>query len=135
MVERDTVKFRVARAARSANGSQLSGASNLKTNKSHSARTCTFAPHTTDAPNNLIGLIRDGLACGRNGGLIRLITLTLSWLAGAVRRCAGWPGGDACGFVAQMVFWDSLHESSVIAEGDEQLDPYEVQDQELVVLQ
>jgi hypothetical protein len=32
------------------------------------------------------------------------------------------------GFVAQMVFWDSLHESSVMAEGDEQLDPYEVQD-------
>jgi hypothetical protein len=32
------------------------------------------------------------------------------------------------GFVAQMVFWDSLHESSVMAEGDEQLDPYEAQD-------
>jgi hypothetical protein len=32
------------------------------------------------------------------------------------------------GFVAQMVFWDSLHEFSVIDEGDEQLDPYEVQD-------
>ena len=39
------------------------------------------------------------------------------------------------GFVAQMVFWDSLHESSVIAEGDEQLGPYAVQDHELVVLQ
>jgi hypothetical protein len=39
------------------------------------------------------------------------------------------------GFVAQMVFSDSLYESSVIAEGDEQLGPYEVQDQELVILQ
>ncbi len=39
------------------------------------------------------------------------------------------------GFVAQMVFWDSLYESSMIAEGVEQLDPYEVQDQELVILQ
>ncbi len=34
-----------------------------------------------------------------------------------------------------MVFWDALYESSMIAEGDEQLDPYEVQDQELVILQ
>ena len=34
-----------------------------------------------------------------------------------------------------MGLWDSLYESSVIAELDEQLDPYEVQDQELVVLQ
>jgi hypothetical protein len=31
----------------------------------------------------------------------------------------------AMGFVAQMVFWDSLYESSVIAEGDELSDPYE----------
>ena len=34
-----------------------------------------------------------------------------------------------------MGLWDSLYESSVIAEGDEQLGPYEVQDQELVILQ
>jgi hypothetical protein len=39
------------------------------------------------------------------------------------------------GVVEQMVFWVSLYESSVIAEGDEQLGPYEVQDQESVVLQ
>ena len=34
-----------------------------------------------------------------------------------------------------MGCWDSLYETSVIAEWDEQLAPYEVQDQELVVLQ
>ena len=34
-----------------------------------------------------------------------------------------------------MGCWDSLYETSVIAEWDEQLGPYEVQDQELVVLQ
>ena len=39
------------------------------------------------------------------------------------------------GFVAQMGWWDSLYESNVIAEVDEQLVPYEVQDHELVVLQ
>ena len=39
------------------------------------------------------------------------------------------------GFVAQMSWWDSLYESSVIAESDEQLGPHEIQDQELVVLQ
>ena len=43
--------------------------------------------------------------------------------------------GPEDGFVAQVVFSDSLYESSVIAEGDEQLGPYEVQDQELVILQ
>lgn len=111
MVERDTVKFRVARAARSANGSQLSGASNLKTNKSHSARTCTFAPHTTDAPNNLIGLIRDGLACGRNGGLIRLITLTLSclagWLADWLVLCVIAPVGAVAMLAALLHKWSS----------------------------
>ena len=41
----------------------------------------------------------------------------------------------AGGFVAQMSWWDSLYEASVISESDEQLGPYEVQDQELVVLQ
>ena len=39
------------------------------------------------------------------------------------------------GFVAQIGRWDSLYESSVIVEWDEQLAPYDVQDQELVVLQ
>ena len=34
-----------------------------------------------------------------------------------------------------MGCWDSLYETSVIAEWDEQLGPYEVQDRELVVLQ
>jgi len=34
-----------------------------------------------------------------------------------------------------MCWWDSLYESSVIADWNEQLGPYEVQDQELVVLQ
>jgi hypothetical protein len=46
-----------------------------------------------------------------------------------------WQCPQLSGFVAQMVFSDSLYESSVIAEGDEQLGPYEVQDQELVILQ
>jgi hypothetical protein len=30
------------------------------------------------------------------------------------------------GFVAQMYWWDSLYESSVMVEGDEQLGPYEI---------
>jgi hypothetical protein len=42
---------------------------------------------------------------------------------------------SAHGFVAQMVCWDSVYESSVIDEGDEQLGRYETQDHELVVLQ
>jgi len=39
------------------------------------------------------------------------------------------------GFVAQILPWDSSHESSVITGRYEQLGPYEIQDHELVVLQ
>ena len=42
---------------------------------------------------------------------------------------------DHDGFVAQIPFRDSSHESSMIAGGYEQLGPYEAQDHELVDLQ
>ena len=38
------------------------------------------------------------------------------------------------GFVAQIGLWDSLYESSVVADGHEQLDTDDIQDQELVRL-
>jgi hypothetical protein len=41
----------------------------------------------------------------------------------------------ATGFVAQIGWWDSLYESSVVAGENEQLDTDDLQDQELVRLQ
>jgi hypothetical protein len=39
------------------------------------------------------------------------------------------------GFVAQILWTDSMIESSMIALVHEQLDPYEIHEQELVILQ
>lgn len=50
-------------------------------------------------------------------------------------KCSSIQIADLLGFVAQIPFRNSSHESRMIAGGYEQLGPFEVQDHELVDLQ